>query len=90
MCGVVLKLLSVHRYSVDVFSYSGPTGILGSDRKQNTTEASKNTTALIAHLVGCAPLQQEVLGSNPKGVQNGTSCSLADACIKRGCARKIE
>ena len=25
-----------------------------------------------------------------KGVKNSTSSSLADACIKRGCARKIE
>ena len=30
------KLLPVHRYSVDIFSYAGPSGILGSDRKQNT------------------------------------------------------
>ena len=28
-------LLPVHRYSVDFFSYSGPSGILGSDGKQN-------------------------------------------------------
>ena len=25
-----------------------------------------------------------------KGVKNGTSSSLAEACIKRGCVRKIE
>ena len=25
------KLLPVNRYSVDIFSYSGPSGILGSD-----------------------------------------------------------
>ena len=31
----LVNLLSVHRYSVDIFSYSGPSGILGSDRKQN-------------------------------------------------------
>ena len=30
-------LLFVHRYSVNIFSYSGPSGILGSDVKQNTT-----------------------------------------------------
>ena len=30
-----VKLLPVHRYSVDIFSYSGPSGILGSDGKQN-------------------------------------------------------
>ena len=29
-------LLSAYRYSVDNFSYSGPSGILGSDGKQNT------------------------------------------------------
>ena len=32
----LVKLLSLHRYSVDIFSYSGPSGILGSDRKENT------------------------------------------------------
>ena len=31
------KHLPVHRYRVDIFSYSGPSGILGSDRKQNKT-----------------------------------------------------
>ena len=37
LCHVELvKLLPVHRYSVDLFSYSGPSGILGSDGKQNT------------------------------------------------------
>ena len=30
------KLFPVHRYSVDIFSYSGRSGILGSDGKQNT------------------------------------------------------
>ena len=29
------KLFPVHRYSVDIFSYSGLSGILGSDGKQN-------------------------------------------------------
>ena len=29
------KLLPVHQYSVDIFSYSGLSGILGSDGKQN-------------------------------------------------------
>ena len=33
----LVKLLPVHRYSVDIFSYSGPSGILGSYGKQNTT-----------------------------------------------------
>ena len=32
----LVKLLPVHRYSVDIFSYSGPSGILGSDGKENT------------------------------------------------------
>ena len=35
-CVELVKLLPMHRYSVDIFSYSGPSGILGSDRKQNT------------------------------------------------------
>ena len=33
------KLLHVHRYSVDISSHSGPSGILGSDGKENTAEA---------------------------------------------------
>ena len=33
----LVKLLLVHRYSVDIFSYSGPSGILCSDGKQITT-----------------------------------------------------
>ena len=37
LCHVELvKLLPVHRYSVDLFTYSGTSGILGSDGKQNT------------------------------------------------------
>ena len=32
----LVKLLPAHRYSVDIFSYSGPSGILGSGRMQNT------------------------------------------------------
>ena len=40
MCHMELvKLLPVHRYSVDMFSYSGPSGILGSYGKQNTAKA---------------------------------------------------
>ena len=35
----LVKLLPVHRYSVDIFfSYSGPLGLWGSDGKQNTAE----------------------------------------------------
>ena len=38
LCRVELvKLLPVYQYSVDIFSYSGPSGILGSGGKQNTT-----------------------------------------------------
>ena len=33
----LVKLLPVHRYSVDIISYSGPSGMLGSDGRQNTT-----------------------------------------------------
>ena len=40
LCRVELvKLLPVNRYSVDNFLYSGPLGILGSDRNQNTLYA---------------------------------------------------
>ena len=31
------KTSPLHHYSVDIFSYSGPSGILGSDGKQNNT-----------------------------------------------------
>ena len=33
----LVKLFTVHRYSVYIFSCSGPSGIFGSDGKQNTT-----------------------------------------------------
>ena len=36
LCGVG-KISLLHRYSVDIFSYSSPSGILGSDGKQNTS-----------------------------------------------------
>ena len=35
-CVEFVKLPPVHRYSVDIFSHSGPSGINGSDAKQNT------------------------------------------------------
>ena len=35
-CVKLVKLLPVHQYSVDIFSYIGPSGILSSDGKQNT------------------------------------------------------
>ena len=34
-CVESVELLHVHRYIVDIFSYSAHSGILGSDRKQN-------------------------------------------------------
>ena len=40
LCRVELvNLLPIHRYSVDIFIYSGPSGILDYDGKQNTTKA---------------------------------------------------
>ena len=30
----LVKLLPVHQYSVEIFSYSGPSGILGSDESR--------------------------------------------------------
>ena len=36
----LVKLLPIHRCSVDIFSYSGPSGILGSGGKQNTAQAN--------------------------------------------------
>ena len=36
-CVELVKLLPMHQYSVNIFSYSVPPGILGSDGKQNTT-----------------------------------------------------
>ena len=35
-CVKLVKLFPVHRNSVDIFSYSGPSGILGSHGKRNT------------------------------------------------------
>ena len=40
-CVELVKLLAMHPYSVDIFSYYGPSGILGSDRKH------KSLTALV-------------------------------------------
>ena len=34
-CAEFVNLLHVHRYSVDIFSYSGPSGILDSEGKQD-------------------------------------------------------
>ena len=38
-CVELVKHLSVYQYSVDIFSYTGPSGILDNDGKQNTTSA---------------------------------------------------
>ena len=38
----------MHRYSVDIFTYSGPLGILGSDRKQNTAKPDASEVRLVA------------------------------------------
>ena len=35
----LVKHLPVHQYSVDIFSYSGPSGILGSEGQQNSAYA---------------------------------------------------
>ena len=37
--------LLMHRYSADILSYSGPSGILGSHRKQNAVEAGASGRA---------------------------------------------
>ena len=39
-CVELVKVLPVHRYNVDIFSYSGPWGILKSNGKQNTAKAA--------------------------------------------------
>ena len=43
-----VKLPPVHRYSVDIFSYSGPSGILVSDGKQNTTKTGARGVRIVA------------------------------------------
>ena len=61
----LVKFLPVHPYSVDIFSYSGPSGILGSGGKQNhngianilhvnTESGCKGTACLfqVKHAVG--------------------------------------
>ena len=47
----LVKLLHVHRHSVDFFSYSGPSGILGSDGKQNTVARGREICCSQAPLV---------------------------------------
>ena len=44
----LVKLLPVHRYSVVFYSYSGPSGILGSRGKQNTAQASARGVRIVA------------------------------------------
>ena len=43
----LVKLLPVHPYSVDIFSYSGPSGILGSGGKQNTAQAGASAVRIV-------------------------------------------
>ena len=43
-----VKLLLMHRYSVDIYSYSCLSGILGSDVKQNTTYAGARSARIVA------------------------------------------
>ena len=43
----LVNILPVHRYSVDIFSYSGPLGIFGSGRNQNTTYAGARGIELL-------------------------------------------
>ena len=38
----------MHRYSVDFFLYSGPSGIFGSDGKQNTAKADARDVRIVA------------------------------------------
>ena len=47
-CVEFLKPLPVNQYSVDMFSYSGPSGIFGSDRKQDTAKASDRGMRIVA------------------------------------------
>ena len=56
---------------------------------------NKYMTASIAQLVERPLSEREVVGSNPAAApyqrcKNGTCSSLADARIKRGCAREIK
>ena len=49
LCRVeVVEFLPVHRYNVDIFSYSCPTGILGSDGEQNTASAGARGVRIVA------------------------------------------
>ena len=48
---VLVKALRVHQYSVDIFSYSGSSGILGSDRKQNTPSAGARGVQIVAFFI---------------------------------------
>ena len=44
----LVKLFPIHRYSVDIFPYSGPSGILGSDGKQDTAQAGARGMRIVA------------------------------------------
>ena len=43
----LVELLLAHQYSVGIFSYSGPSGILGSEGKQNTVFAGARGMKII-------------------------------------------
>ena len=44
----LVKRLPVHPYSVGIFSYSGPSGILGSDRKQIPLKSMLGGVGIVA------------------------------------------
>ena len=47
----LVKLLPVHGYSVDLFSYSGPSGILSSDGEQNVCKIGLKPVLLGVRIV---------------------------------------
>ena len=70
-CVELIKLLPEHRYSIDIFSYAGPSGLLGSDGMQNTTCVSARGMRIVALSISsheqtqlnrvCCFLKKEVL-----------------------------
>ena len=44
----LVKLLPMRRYRVNIFSYSGPSELLGSDRKQKITLAGTRGVRIVA------------------------------------------
>ena len=57
-CVELVKLLPVHRYSVDIFSYSGPSRILGSNEKQNIAYAGARGVRIVALSISSAEQTQ--------------------------------